>query len=288
MESFHGRVAVVTGAGSGMGRALAQRLAEAGCHLALADVQAGALEETGRLAIDAATAAGHRIRCTCALVDVADGDAVHGFALAVARDHGAVHLLFNNAGVAVAGAFEQVPDEDFHWLMNINFWGVVHGCRAFLPYLRKADQAHIINTSSVFGLLSVPGQTAYHAAKFAVKGFTDSLRLDLAATHIGVSCVMPGGVKTAIVRSSRYVPGDNLAPTREEMAARFERIAALTPLEAADEILRGVRKGRARILVGKDARALALLVRLFPVAYYAILEWLTRRGQGWLSRAGER
>jgi short-subunit dehydrogenase len=120
-----------------------------------------------------------------------------------------------------------------------------------------------------------------------VKGFTDSLRLELAGTCIGVSCVMPGGVKTSIVRSSRYVPGDNLAPTREEMAARFERIAALTPLDAADEILRGVRKGRARILVGKDARALALLVRLFPVAYYSILERLMRRGGGWLERGDQ-
>jgi len=276
MESFFGRVAVVTGAGSGMGRALALRLAESGCHLALADVQSGSLEETVGLAIETATAAGHRIRCTHTLVDVADREAVQRFAECVQRDHGSVHLLFNNAGVAVGGVFEQVPYEDFQWLMNINFWGVVHGCKAFLPYLRQAKQAHIVNTSSIFGLISVPSQTAYHAAKFAVKGFTDSLRLELHGTGVAVSCVMPGGVKTGIVRSSRYLPSDNLAPTREEMAARFEQIAALTPLQAADEILRGVRKGKARILVGKDARVLALLVRLFPVAYYAILERLTR------------
>jgi short-subunit dehydrogenase len=199
------------------------------------------------------------------------------FAQEVVRLHGAVHLLFNNAGVSVTGPFEHLSLDDFHWLMDINFWGVVHGCKAFLPHLRQSDQAHIINTSSVFGLLSVPSQSAYHAAKFAVKGFTDALRLELAGTPIAVSCVMPGGVKTGIVRSSRYLPGDNQAPTREEMATRFEQIAGLTPLEAADEILRGVRKDSPRILVGRDARALALLVRLFPVAYYRILGALARR-----------
>ena len=141
----------------------------------------------------------------------------------------------------------------------------------------RMTKPSIVNTSSVFGLISVPGQSAYHAAKFAVKGFTDALRLELAATRIGVSCVMPGGVKTNIVRTSRYRVADNAAPTLEEMASRFEQYAALTPLQAADEILGGVRKRKAHILVGRDARILALLVRLFPVGYYRVLEFTQRR-----------
>jgi NAD(P)-dependent dehydrogenase (short-subunit alcohol dehydrogenase family) len=280
MKQFADRVAVITGAGSGMGRALALRLAAEGCHLALADVQAAALAETATQARSAATGSGRVIRCTEALVDVADRGAMETFAAEVERAHGAVHLVFNNAGVALTGPFEHLSYEDLHWLMNINFWGVVHGCRAFLPALRRAEQAHIVNTSSVFGLISVPGQSAYHAAKFAVKGFTDALRLELEGSGIAVSCVMPGGVKTGIVRSSRHRPADNAALTREELADRFERYAALTPLAAADEILRGVRAGKARILVGRDARALALLVRLFPVGYYRVIERLGRRVTG--------
>jgi NAD(P)-dependent dehydrogenase (short-subunit alcohol dehydrogenase family) len=277
MKDLAGKVAVVTGAASGMGRALAQRLAEAGCHLALADVQLEALDETARLVDAAASAAGIQLRCTRTRLDVSDQGAVEAFAEQVAREHGSVHLLFNNAGVALTGEVQHIGYDDMHWLMNINFWGVVHGCKAFLPYLQRADEAHIINTSSVFGLISVPGQSAYHAAKFAVKGFTDALRLELAQTPIRVSCVMPGGVKTNIVRTSRYRMIDNAGPTREDMAARFEQYAALTPLEAADAILRGVRKNRAHILVGRDARLLALLVRLFPVAYYKVLERGQRR-----------
>jgi len=266
-----------------MGRALAERLGAEGCHLALADVQSAPLAETAERAVRAAAAAGHQVRCTHHLVDVADRAAVEALAASVAAEHGAVHLLFNNAGVSVTGPFEQISFADLHWLMDINFWGVVHGCSAFLPYLRQADQAYIVNTSSVFGLLAVPSQSAYHASKFAVKGFTDALRLELLETPIAVSCVMPGGVKTGIVRSSRYLPGDNLAPTREELAAQFEQYAALTPLAAADEILRGVRAGRARILVGRDARFLALLVRFFPVGYYRVLGWLARRRAGALN-----
>lgn len=279
MKSFAGKVAVVTGAGSGMGRALAIRLASAGCNLALIDVQAAALEETAMLAVDSARGAGVTILCTRGLIDVADRQALEAFAVDVECQHGAVHLLFNNAGVSLTGPFEQLTYDDLHWLMNINFWGVVHGCKAFLPYLRKVDDAHIVNTSSVFGLISVPGQSAYHAAKFAVKGFTDALRLELLGSGIAVSCVMPGGVKTGIVRSSRYRQADNAAPTREELAAIFERIAGLTPLAAADEILRGVRADRARILVGRDARLLALLVRLFPVGYFRVIGWFQRRAE---------
>lgn len=277
MKQLGGKVAVVTGAASGMGRALAERLAASGCHLALADVQADGLEETARLAQEAAREAGFTLRCTRTLLDVADRAAVEEFAAHVVRQHGGVDLLFNNAGVALTGEVQHLAYDDMHWLMNINFWGVVHGCKAFLPYLQQADEAHIVNTSSVFGLISVPTQSAYHAAKFAVKGFTDALRLELASTGIAVSCVMPGGVKTNIVRASRYRAADNAAPTLDDMAVRFEQYAALTPRQAADQILRGVQKRKAHILVGRDARLLALLVRLFPVGYYKVLERGQRR-----------
>jgi NAD(P)-dependent dehydrogenase (short-subunit alcohol dehydrogenase family) len=276
MESFTGRVAVITGAGSGMGRALALRLAAEGCHLSLADLNVDGLAESARQAEAEAARQGHAIRCHQARLDVADAAAFAAFAEATVALHGGVDLLFNNAGVALTGPFERLSPEDFRWLMDINFWGVVNGCRVFLPYLKRSPAAHLVNTSSVFGLISVPTQSAYHAAKFAVKGFTDALRLELADSKVKVSCVMPGGVKTGIVRSSRLVPGDNQGPTREEMATRFEQYAALTPLAAADEILRGVRRGAPRILVGRDARFLALLVRLFPVRYFDVLTRFSR------------
>lgn len=277
MASFNGCVAAVTGAGSGMGRALALRLAGEGCHLALGDVNAAGLAETVSQAQAAADAQGHAIRIHSTPLDVADAAAVTQFANDTVAVLGGVDLVFNNAGVALTGPFEHLSPDDFRWLMDINFWGVVHGTRAFLPHLRRSSRAHLVNTSSVFGLISVPTQSAYHAAKFAVKGFTDSIRLELADSNIKVSCVMPGGVKTGIVRASRVVLTDNQSATREEMADRFERYAALTPLQAADQILDGVRRGAPHILVGRDARMLALLVRLFPVGYFKVLGRLGRR-----------
>jgi len=163
--------------------------------------------------------------------------------------------------------------------MDINFWGVVHGCKAFLPHLLDADAGHIVNTASVFGLMSVPGQSLYNASKFAVKGFTDALHQELIDTHVRVSCVLPGGVKTNIVRTSRYVPNDNEAPTREEFEQRFEQIARRTPEQAAEEILRGVERDQARILVGRDARFISILVRLLPVRYMRLMKRLMERGE---------
>ena len=178
-----------------------------------------------------------------------------------------MNLVFNNAGVSVTNTVEKLSYDDFEWLMNINFWGVVHGTKAFLPYLRLVDEAHIINTSSIFGVVAFPSQGAYNASKFAVRGFTEALRQELAGTHIGVSCVQPGGVKTNIVKTSRYYAADNEAPTKEEMTRSFEQLAALTPHDAAMQILRGVENNRGRVLVGKDAKLLAWIQRLFPENY---------------------
>lgn len=274
MRDFRDKVAAITGAASGMGRALAVALARRGCHVAIADVQVDGLAETCRSVNAAAD-----VNCSTHLVDVADRAAVETFAADVVREHGRVNLIFNNAGVDVTATVEDMTYADFEWLVNINFWGVVHGTKAFLPHLRQAGEGHVINTSSLFGLMSVPTQSAYHAAKFAVKGFTDALRLELADTGIGVSCVMPGGVRTNIVRNARFRISDNLAPTQEEIVERFESRAGLSADEAADWILRGVARNKARILVGRDAQVAAFLLRLFPVSYLSFLTMMRRRSE---------
>ena len=271
MKQFKGRVAAITGAGSGMGRALALELAARGCAVAIADVSQGSLDETAALLRPS------NVQVSSHLVDVADRAAVERFAADVARIHGKVNLVFNNAGVSVSNTVERLSYDDFEWLMNINFWGVVHGTKAFLPYLRQVDEAHIVNTASIFGVVALASQSAYNASKFAVRGFTEALRHELAGTHIGVSCVQPGGVKTNIVKTSRYYAADNEAPTKEEMTRTFEQIARLTPRDAAVQILRGVERNRMRVLVGRDALFLAWMQRLFPERYQQVLGSLSNR-----------
>lgn len=265
MKLFSNKVAAITGAGSGMGRALAVQLAKLDCAVAISDVVDENLLETESLIKE------YDVKVTRHLVDVSDRSVMEQYASEVNATHGKVNLIFNNAGVSVTDSAEHMNYEDFEWLMNINFWGVVHGTRAFLPYLKEASEAHIINTSSIFGILSFPTQSAYNASKFAVRGYTESLRQELADTHIGVSCVHPGGVKTNIIKTSRYTPSDNESPTKEEFEENFEQMAALTSDEAALIILRGVEKNKARILVGKDAKLLTWISRLAPVNYPRLL-----------------
>lgn len=265
MKSFSNKVAAITGAGSGMGRALAVQLAKLDCAVAISDVVDENLRETESLIKE------YDVKVTRHLVDVSDRSVMEQYASEVNATHGKVNLIFNNAGVSVTDSAEHMNYEDFEWLMNINFWGVVHGTRAFLPFLKEASEAHIINTSSIFGILSFPTQSAYNASKFAVRGYTESLRQELADTHIGVSCVHPGGVKTNIIKTSRYTPSDNESPTKEEFEENFEQMAALTSDEAALIILRGVEKNKARILVGKDAKLLTWISRLAPVNYPRLL-----------------
>jgi len=264
VTDFNNKVAAITGAGSGMGQSLAVLLARAGCHVAISDLNAEGLEET-RAMLDPT------VNVSVHVVDVANRGQMEAFAASVNTEHSKVNMIFNNAGVSVTGLAEQMPYEDIEWLMNINFWGVVYGCKSFLPYLREADEAAIINTSSIFGTIAVPSQSAYNASKFAVKGYSYALRQELIDSHIGVNCVQPGGVKTNIVNSSRFIPTDNESATKQELAETFSRLARKTPEQAAAIILDGVLKNKARILVGSDAKVAAWIERLAPSAYLKLL-----------------
>lgn len=268
---FAGQVAAVTGGGSGMGRALVRRLAALGADVAVCDLGEEALEALAAELVDLPG------EVVTSVVDVADRAAVERWAAETQKHFGKVNYIFNNAGVSVTGNVDVLGLNDFEWLMNINFWGVVHGTQAFLPYLHAAAHGHVVNTASVFGIIAVPTQSAYNASKFAVRGFTEALRQELHDTSIGVSCVCPGGVKTNIVNSSRYIPQDNAAPSKESMAASFEELAGLTSDQAADIILRGVLRNKARIMVGSDAKFIALMNRLLPVQYPVLLRWLRDR-----------
>jgi NAD(P)-dependent dehydrogenase (short-subunit alcohol dehydrogenase family) len=271
MKSFAGKVAAVTGAGSGIGRALALTLALRGCHLALCDVDWGGLEETARLVRRAG------LRVTVQRVDVADRVAVHRWADLVAEEHGKVNMVFNNAGVALGSTVEGGSYEDFEWLFGVNFWGVVHGTRAFLPHLKASGEGHVVNVSSVFALISVPGQAAYNASKAAVRAFTDALRMELemSGAPVGVTCVFPGGIKTNIARNSRGDASvEALGLDAEGGREKFEKLFVTEADEAAGVILRAVERNERRVLVGRDARLIDGLARLLPGAYQPVVERL--------------
>ena len=263
-DRFEGRVAAITGAGSGIGRALAEALARRGCHVALSDV-----DETG-LAETVTRCEGRGVKVTSQRVDVADRDAVYAWAATVADEHGSVNFIFNNAGVALAATVESMDDADFEWLMDINFWGVVHGTKAFLPYLEASGDGHVINISSVFGLVSIPSQSAYNAAKFGVRGFTDALRieLDIAGGPVSSTTIHPGGIKTNIARNARVDDEvRELTGSTEDAGDLFERIAMTSPAKAARQILTAVEKDKRRALIGPDAKVFDLVSRL-PAGLY--------------------
>jgi short-subunit dehydrogenase len=282
MKSVKGKVAAITGAGSGIGRATAVLLARNGCDVALSDVNEQGLAETERVCREL----GVQVRAT--KVDVARREQVHAWADSVAKELGAVHVVVNNAGVALGATIEDTSYEDFEWLMNINFWGVVHGTKAFLPHLRAAGEGHIINISSVFGLIAVPTQGAYNAAKFAVKGFTEALRqeLEVEGSPIGVTSVHPGGIKTNIARAARTVPRKGWVDASS--TAQMEKSFATTPDQAAADILSAIVKNRRRQLIGKDAIVIDLMQRLMPQLYQRVLVGaLKRRRRKMLARSAE-
>ena len=258
------RVAVITGAGSGIGRAIALALAHRGCRLALADINGSRLGETASMVNALCT------HTSCHVLDVASRDAVAALPDAIAKAHGRVDLLINNAGVALGGTFEQINEADFDWLMSINFQGLVRMTRAFLPLLHASDEARIVNVSSLFGIITPPGQTAYCASKFAVRGFSNALRHELAGTRVGVTVVHPGGVDTRIASDAR-VPASATEQEVEAGRSALQKLLRMPPERAADIIVRGIEANRSRVLVGLDARVASWLERLFPVNYWRLL-----------------
>lgn len=261
-------VAVVTGAGSGIGRALAQALDRAGARLALADVNGAGLAETVK-GMDGDRVSTH-------VVDVSDRERWQSFADEVIEAHGRASLLINNAGVALHGRVEEVSIEEIEWLLGINFFGTVYGVKTFLPHLRREKSAHIVNISSIFGIIAPAGQAAYAASKFAVRGFTESLRHELEGSPIRVTVVHPGGIKTSIARNARMGEHADQGEAKR-VKEKFEQIAETTPEEAARCILSGVERDAPRILIGSDARRLALMQKLMPVKYWRMVEPMFER-----------
>ncbi len=263
------KVAVITGAGSGIGRALAVSLATRGCRLMLNDARGEALEET--LALLGPT---DEDSIRTQIFDVADWQAMEAFASKVAEHFGQVDLVINNAGVAL-GAYhaESVPIEDFKWLMDVNFWGMVYGSKAFLPHLKQRPEACLVNISSILGLLAVAKQSPYCASKFAIRGFTESLRMEamMEFPHVNIMSVHPGGIKTNIARHSKWDKSDLTQEEREAMTAEFEKSFINTPDYAARTILKGVEKRKKRVIVGNDAWWMSKIAWWFPVSYTRVL-----------------
>ncbi|MCE4059115.1 SDR family oxidoreductase [Pandoraea sputorum] len=276
MKTFTDKVAAITGAGSGMGRSLALELARRGAHLAVSDIDEASVTHTAI----ACRALGARV--TSQRLDVADRDAVFAWARDTAAAHGKINLAFNNAGVSLSVPVATARLEDIEWLMNINFWGVVHGTQAFLPYLTASGDGHIVNTSSLFGIIAMPTQSAYNASKFAVRGFTEALRmeLELAGSPVSCTCVHPGGVATNIVTASRI--DDSIATftgiDAQTHRRRANKLIDVTSADAAArQMLAGVQRNARRVLVGADARRVDKLARLLGASYQAMVVWFYRR-----------
>lgn len=263
-----GQVAVVTGAGSGIGRALAQALDGRGAELVLVDVNAEGLDET---------AATLKKKPTLERVDVSKREQVEALAAKVKAAHGRVDLVINNAGVTVYDTITDVSYEDFEWVMNVNFWGVVYGTKAFLPAMIAQGSGVIANVSSVFGIVGWPLQATYNASKFAVRGFTEVLWRELKGTGVRAVSIHPGGIKTNIARSMRFRRGKGIAQSHATMVRIFERMAKTTPEQCAATILEGLDKGDKRILIGKDAVMLDRLQRASPTGYPSVLEYFEER-----------
>lgn len=265
MTTFAGRVCAITGAASGIGRALAIELAERGSDLALCDVDEDGLAQT----VEMAAQRGRTV--TSARVDVSDRAAVHAFAERAIDAHGKVDAIVNNAGVALTQSVADMSYEDLDWIVGINFWGVVHGTKAFLPHLLTRGDGWIVNISSVFGFIAVPSQSAYNATKFAVRGFTESLRQELADTGVTATCVHPGGIRTNIVRKSRHHRTFDGITDKAQVIEDFDKMARTSAEEAGKVIADGMARRAPRILIGADARVIDVMARMAPVQYPRVI-----------------
>lgn len=258
MKNFKNKVAAITGAGSGMGQQLAILLAKAGCHLSISDVNEKGLAETIELVKP------YNVRVTSKKVNVANVEEMRTWAAETVQNHGSVNMIFNNAGVALGSTVEGATYEELEWIMNINFWGVVYGTKEFLPYIKKTGDGHIINISSLFGLTAQPTQSAYNASKFAVRGFTESLRQELDIENCGVSalCVHPGGIRTNIANDARMNDSlRSLGMNPDKSAKAFNKLLRMPPEDAAQQMLDAVLKDKRRLLIGNDAKTLDLIQR---------------------------
>ena len=267
MQSFSGKVAVITGAGSGMGRYLAVLLAKAGANVAICEINPTTLAETE------AMVKAYPVKVSSHVLDVADKAAIDGLPAQVIDEHGQVDLVFNNAGVTADSPFEDMSEQDWDWVININLHGVINGSRAFLPHLKQRPEAALINTSSIFGMITVPNQSVYHTAKFAVRGFTECLAKELKGSNVQIHSVHPGHIGTNIVTNARMNTKEEMmgkligiGSTQEEMADFF-RNNGMHPSRASNIILKGVLKNKSRIFVGADAKLMDLSQRLTPMHY---------------------
>ncbi len=276
MKNFNNKVAAITGAGSGIGQQLAVLLAKQGCHLALSDVNEQGLLKTLELI------KGMGVRATLDKVNVANLEEVRAWAEKVEQEHGSINMIFNNAGVALGSTVEGASYDELEWIVGINFWGVVYGTKEFLPRIKKTGDGHVVNISSLFGLTAQPTQSAYNATKFAVRGFTESLRQELDIENCGVSalCVHPGGIRTNIANAAKM--NDSLRAlgmSPEKSARSFNKLLRCPPEEAARQILEAVQKDKRRLLIGNDAKAIDLIQRILPTGYQKVTAFATKLGK---------
>lgn len=276
MKNFNNKVAAITGAGSGIGQQLAVLLAKQGCHLALSDVNEEGLAKTVELLKDS------NVRVTIKKVNVANLEEMRTWATEVEQDHGSVNMIFNNAGVALGSTVEGASYDELEWIVGINFWGVVYGTKEFLPLIKKTGDGHIINISSLFGLTAQPTQSGYNATKFAVRGFTESLRQELDIENCGVSalCVHPGGIRTNIANAAKMNDSLKVLGMNPEKSARsFNKLLRCPPEEAARQILDAVQKDKRRLLIGNDAKTIDLIQRILPTGYQMVTAFATKLGK---------
>lgn len=278
MRSLQGKSVVITGAASGIGEALAFGMAQRGARLLLADIDAAGLDRV------VATLKQQGAECYGWVTDTSNEAAIHGLAAEAQRLYSAVDVVINNAGVSLVSPVEKLQTADAHWLMNINFWGVVHGCQAFLPQLRTRPDALLVNISSIFAMVSMPTQSIYNASKAAVRGFSDALREELRGSSVGVLCVHPGGIRTNIANQARITDVSMVADSDQQMKTHFNQMARTSPAQAAHTIIKAIEAGKTRVLIGADAKVLDLMFRLVPTRASA---WLTAMSHSMRRRAAK-